>query len=409
MLARALSRACSKASPLASSLQRSAAALEPTCAFGGSSAWRSVYSFNEGGRWLVAGPWRDQEEDRERKPGDRQVHTAAALLRADTSNVPPGQGGSTINDPDATAREAGRPTGGGPPVDAGASGTSYMLLSAAHAGLAATAFLAPTMLVNAFFPGAALPQGMQLQVLSKILACGLGAGSAASLALKQAADSGDLASPTAQRLQLGLMGFSAGAISMHLLYSPAITFTSLAMGAAVMGTTFAVPYSHYTKTNGGLGLGSVVGSYLGAVPDHLNIKNAQSALYALVTPTLALAGASYLFMPEATLGHVFGYARGIESMFLWQNIGGGLMTVAPAITYSLKKAADEGTLGHPMYKTLNAGLALAAAGHLVVLGPMWAAGQGGPMLPWILGAWSTALLTSGLGLMKGGAAKAATA
>ena len=56
---------------------------------------------------------------------------------------------------------------------------------------------------------------------------------------------------------------------MHLLYSPAISFTSLAMGAAVMGTTFAVPYSHYTKANGGLGLGSVVGSYVGAVPDHL--------------------------------------------------------------------------------------------------------------------------------------------
>ena len=76
MLARALSKAGSKASPLASSLQRSAAALEPACAFGGSSAWRSVYSVNEGGRWLVAGPWRDQDqEDKERTPGDRLVHT----------------------------------------------------------------------------------------------------------------------------------------------------------------------------------------------------------------------------------------------------------------------------------------------------------------------------------------------
>jgi hypothetical protein len=26
----------------------------------------------------------------------------------------------------------------------------------------------------------------------------------------------------------------------------------------------------------------------------------------------------------------------MESLFLWQNVGGGLMTVAPAITYSLK-------------------------------------------------------------------------
>ncbi len=51
---------------------------------------------------------------------------------------------------------------------------------------------------------------MQLQVLSKILACGLGTGSAACLALKQAADAGELTSPAAQRLQLGLMGFSSG-------------------------------------------------------------------------------------------------------------------------------------------------------------------------------------------------------
>ncbi len=49
-----------------------------------------------------------------------------------------------------------------------------------------------------------------------------------------------------------------------------------------------------------------IGATSGSVFVDCSIKNAQSALYALVTPTLALAGASYLFMPEATLGHVFG-------------------------------------------------------------------------------------------------------
>lgn len=58
--------------------------------------------------------------------------------------------------------------------------------------------------------GAALPQGFQAQALVKLLGCGLGAGAAASFGLKQLADSSQLASPTAQRLQLGLMGFSAG-------------------------------------------------------------------------------------------------------------------------------------------------------------------------------------------------------
>ena len=30
------------------------------------------------------------------------------------------------------------------------------------------------------------------------------------------------------------------------------------------------------------------------------------------------------------------YSRGVESLFLWQCVGGALMTVAPALTYSLK-------------------------------------------------------------------------
>lgn len=38
-----------------------------------------------------------------------------------------------------------------------------------------------------------------------------------------------------------------------------------------------------------------------------SITGLQSGLYSLVTPTLALAGASYLFMPSATLGAVFGW------------------------------------------------------------------------------------------------------
>jgi hypothetical protein len=42
-----------------------------------------------------------------------------------------------------------------------------------------------------------------------------------------------------------------------------------------------------------------------------------------------------------------------------------------------------------------------------VLYPVMAANQGGPMLPYVVGSWATALLTGGMGLMGGGAAKAA--
>lgn len=119
------------------------------------------------------------------------------------------------------------------------------------------------------------------------------------------------------------------------------------------------------------------------------------------------------------------FVKGVDVFFLWQAIGGGLMTVAPALTYSLKarqggargtvssappsiattapivatglaclricsrqdtissnpptptspthplnphtrkqKLADEGRLGEAWAKTMNAGVAAAAAGHL---------------------------------------------
>ena len=45
-----------------------------------------------------------------------------------------------------------------------AGGSGYAVLAAAHAALAATALVAPAAVANVFFPGAALPQGMQTQV-----------------------------------------------------------------------------------------------------------------------------------------------------------------------------------------------------------------------------------------------------
>ncbi len=76
------------------------------------------------------------------------------------------------------------------------------------------------------------------------------------------------------------------------------------------------------------------------------------------------------------------------------------------MTYSLKKEADEGRLGGPVAKTLCTGLMVAALGHLAVLAPMLGAGQGGEMLPWVVGAWTVALGAGGLGLVAGSAGAA---
>jgi len=315
----------------------------------------------------------------------------------------------------------------------------YTLLGLAHTSLAATAFVAPTALATLFFPtGAVLPQGFEAQALTKLFGAGLAIPAASCFALKQeetgeeeqeeeeeeeeeeqgqGAKQPQLQSQspsslsslraTTQRLQLGLMGVSISTIALHLLYSPQLPVSSILAGATVMGLTFYVPYQHYKKQHesvggsGGLKIAEIVKSYVGAVPHHFKINNAQSALYSLLTPTIALAGASYLFMPSASLAAVFGYIKGVDSFFLWQVIGGGLMTAAPAATFSLKKMADDGRLAEPMAKTLNYGLMAAAAGHLSVFLPMVAAGQGGGVvLEAVVGTWGLALLAGSWGLVS---------
>jgi len=283
-------------------------------------------------------------------------------------------------------------------------GGGYLLLSVAHATAASLCLFMPEMIANFFFPGAALPQGFESQVLVQLLGSGLAAGSASCYALKQFADNNDLNKPTAQRLQLGLMGLSAAAIGTHLMYSPAISISSLATGAVVMGTTGGIAYQSYTRAVGPVKVGDVISRYFGAVPDHLRITNLQSGLFSLLTPTLALAGASYLAFPGYSLAEIFGYVKGTDTFFWWQNIGGAFLTLAPALTYSLKAEADAGRLGEPVAKTLSGGLIVTSLGHLSVLVPMFMNGQGGDMLPYLVGAWTTAASAGFLGLWGGSAA-----
>jgi len=175
------------------------------------------------------------------------------------------EGTSTSGGPSSTPG-----SGRGAALNADPSGGGGLaLLGVAHATLAATAIVVPAAVANTFFPGSALPQGVATQALVQLLGCGLATGSATCFALKQAADDNDLKSPLAQRLQLGLMGFSLGAIALHVLYSPGITPVSMVSGAAVMGTPFGVPYQTYRKAVGSIGPGEVLKRYIGAVPDHL--------------------------------------------------------------------------------------------------------------------------------------------
>ena len=91
------------------------------------------------------------------------------------------------------------------------------------------------------------------------------------------------------------------------------------------------------------------------------------------------------------------------SFFFWQTIGGSLLTIAPALTYSLKAEADAENMDSAVAKTLSGGLLLAALGHLTVLVPMLTSGQGAEMLPWLVGAWSAAAGAGAMGMLSSGA------
>lgn len=211
---------------------------------------------------------------------------------------------------------------------------------------------------------------MQAQALAQVLGLGAAAGAASCFALKSLADSKELGSPSGRRLALGLLGLGSGSAGLHLMYSPSITMSSLVAGAVVMvrlrlgaggrlcgracsglpgprptatpgrlvraqGATAAVPWAAL-RASGRPTITQAARAYVGALPDLFRPRSAKSALYAVTTASLALAGASYLTLPGYTLASIFGYVKGVESFFLWQNAGVVLAAVAAPAAYTLK-------------------------------------------------------------------------
>ena len=68
----------------------------------------------------------------------------------------------------------------------------------------------------------------------------------------------------------------------------------------------------------------------------LRRRSALGALYLLITLAFPLTGLAYFLAPHYTLYHTLGYVFGKSTLLLWKLLGGGLMTLLPAITYTLK-------------------------------------------------------------------------
>jgi hypothetical protein len=252
--------------------------------------------------------------------------------------------------------------------------------------------------------------------LFRLLATGLAGGSAIAYSLKIATAQGEAGDSKFERLNLGLIIFAV----FNTLFSSASIATASGVTlntspflatAALMGLTIFVAWGSYgSNSEYGLSL-----KRFGPTPAAKKLQddtvglgqtladrdNVKSTVYAAFTGLFAAAGLGYIFFPEDTLRLVFGEASGGSNIFLWRLIGGAVAGLVPALTYTLKEAADEGSLSEPTMKVLNIGLSGAGLGHVLVLAPLLLSGQSGPAAPALLGTWFAALLVSGAGVLAG--------
>lgn len=301
----------------------------------------------------------------------------------------------------------------GPVDEAAGSANSYLFLAALNAAAALPLAVAPHTVADFLFGSAALPHDFLHEPLLRILATGFAGASTAAASLNLAAKRGQLGDSSFQRLNLALL--AASAFNTVFFISNAATagegsvvsFSAFWVTVLALGATVLTAWGGYGKNSQvGLSLKRVgplpaVKKYqddLADLPD--NNGDLQATLYSILTVGLVVSGATYLLQPQETLQAFFNNSKGEECIFTWRAIGGGLITLLPAMTYTLREGAKRGKLGESAYKALNIGVFGAGAGHLAILTPILVSGEGGPLLPALLGLWGVGAAVSGLNLLK---------
>lgn len=292
--------------------------------------------------------------------------------------------------------------GGASPDDETAA-VGYSALTLALAGVALPLIFRPQNAAEYLLGVASLPTNVEQDRLMGMLASTLLAGGATAWSLKESAEERSLETATAERLQLGLMAFAAVAFGVHLYHGNDLTNNGLGAGAAVSALTFGVPAARMLGTERGRRrFGSRVKGFFdsaGRLFDFRRGFKLTTGLYAALTPIFFGAGLSYMFAPAWTLDRLLGFViKGRDSQFIWRNLAGGLITILPTITYSLKEKADADELAENTPRMLNLALLAASAGHLAVLGPVWNDNAGGKYLPAMMGVWGAAGVAALAGL-----------
>ncbi|KAI7838055.1 hypothetical protein COHA_008138 [Chlorella ohadii] len=280
---------------------------------------------------------------------------------------------------------------------------SYTLLALELLVFALPCIFSPKLAARAAFGSAANPPEDQHTHVLGLLASGLLAASAAAFALEECARRGQayLLTFTADTLKLGLVAFAAMNIVLQFYYPRTLTAAAAIASSVAMCLLAALPASQLLvapedRARVWNDFRRLPGDLLSGT--WLRRSSLPGALYMLLTIAFPAAGLAYFVAPNTTLYHTFGYIYGKSTAMVWKGIGAGLVTILPAITYTLKDKAENELLGRSIARTLNLGLMAASIGHLLVLGTVLNHGIGGFMLPAVTATWGTALLASMAGL-----------
>jgi hypothetical protein len=280
----------------------------------------------------------------------------------------------------------------------------------AHAAIAAPLFLQPQSTAEYMLGSASLPTNIEQDHLMGLLASCLLASASSAWTLKTLADQGELDTHSSEHLQTGLIAMAVTAIGIHLKHKTDLTNNGFGTGAAAAALTWGVPAAHMLSTARGrkritTRIANAVDFVKNLFTFHRGFKPT-TAIYAALTPIFAVAGVAYVFNPAWTLSNVMGFVlKGRDSAFIWRNVGGALLTVLPSMTYVLKEKADRDEMADPTSRALNVGLLLASAGHLAVLGPIFADGTGGKYLQTAVGVWAATAAASVIGLSSSASEK----
>ncbi|KAL4433392.1 hypothetical protein ABPG77_010245 [Micractinium sp. CCAP 211/92] len=305
------------------------------------------------------------------------------------------------------AAAAGRPHGGRRAGGAGGNSGElsdsqlYTLLALTLGGMALLCIMVPKTAARLAFGSAAEPPEDQHSHTLALLGWGMAAAAAAAFALEECARKHMERTFTADTLKLGLAGFAALDIALQFYYPRTMTALAAVVFMLSRGLALALPAAQlFISADDRNRLWRDFRRLPRTLPRALSLRQPTMSglLYLLLTAAFPVAGAAYFAAPKTTLFHTFGYAYGKSTYMTWKGVGGALMTVLPAMTYTLKDKAENGLLGRSVARTLNIGLMLASVGHLLVFGPILNQGHGGWLLPILTATWGTALLASMAGL-----------